>query len=101
MINGVTKVVMTKADVLDAFETLNVCNAYNIDGTEKMEVPFQMTRVNIDPVYKSFPGWNTDSSIIRTQQIYSNQHDRLYRFTYKRNIGAPVKYVSNGPGETR
>src|ERR1700710_1008377 len=64
MINGVTKIVMTKADVLDAFEELNVCTAYNINGEERTEVPFQMDRMHIQPVYQSFTGWNTDTTTI-------------------------------------
>ena len=47
MINGVTKVIMTKADVLDNFKELEVCTAYNVDGTETDEVPFQMTHQTI------------------------------------------------------
>ncbi|MDQ2752284.1 MAG: adenylosuccinate synthase, partial [Bacteroidota bacterium] len=65
MINGVTQVVMTKADVLDSFETLNVCTAYNINGEEKAEVPFQMMKVNINPVYKPFQGWHCDSTNLK------------------------------------
>ena len=65
MINGVTQVVMTKADVLDAFKELNVCTAYNINGEEKTEVPFQMDRLNIKPVYQSFTGWNMDTTTIK------------------------------------
>ncbi len=39
MINGVTQIVMTKADVLDAFAELKVCGAYKIDGKEQQQVP--------------------------------------------------------------
>src|SRR5215471_4805081 len=60
MLNGVTQVVMTKADVLDAFTDLNACIAYKIDGEEKAEVPFQMTRLAIEPIYKKYKGWNSD-----------------------------------------
>ena len=58
MINGVTKIVMTKADVLDGFERLQVCTAYNFNGKELSEIPFQMSRMNLLPVYKNFVGWN-------------------------------------------
>jgi adenylosuccinate synthase len=44
MINGVTKIVMTKADVLDAFKELEVCTAYKLNGKESREIPFQMDR---------------------------------------------------------
>src|SRR5436190_2556842 len=50
MVNGVTKLVMTKADVLDAFEELQVCTAYNTDGNNTEEVPYQMTGINLKPL---------------------------------------------------
>src|SRR5882724_6516494 len=49
MVNGVTKLVMTKADVLDAFEELKVCTTYGIDGKKTDMVPFQMTKMLIEP----------------------------------------------------
>ncbi|HVV02915.1 MAG TPA: adenylosuccinate synthase, partial [Puia sp.] len=49
MINGVTKIVMTKADVLDAFAELQVCTAYKVNGETTNEIPFQMNRVRIEP----------------------------------------------------
>jgi adenylosuccinate synthase len=97
MINGVTQLVMTKADVLDAFTELNVCGSYNINGVEKEEVPFQMTRVKLNPVYKAFEGWNCDTTQIKDAakmpQNMSTYIDYINQYT-----GAPVKYVSNGPG---
>src|SRR3954447_18020553 len=65
MLNGITQVVMTKADVLDAFKELKVGTSYKLNGEEKAEVPFQMTRVSIEPVYKCFKGWNRDSTKIK------------------------------------
>ena len=48
MLNGVTKVIMTKADVLDSFKDLNVCTAYNINGNETDKVPFQLMHADVD-----------------------------------------------------
>ena len=42
MINGVTQIVMTKADVLDAFENLSICTSYIVDGKQTEQIPFQM-----------------------------------------------------------
>src|SRR4030095_7631009 len=53
MINGVTKIVMTKADVLDAFNELQVCTDYKENGNNTEKVPYQMTGINLEPVYKS------------------------------------------------
>ncbi|MBM3440567.1 MAG: adenylosuccinate synthase, partial [Bacteroidetes bacterium] len=97
MINGVTQIVMTKADVLDSFKTLQVCTDYSIDGKNTQQVPFQMNRMNIEPVYKSFKGWSRSvSSCSNWQDLPEEMNDYLaFIHTY---LGVPVKYVSNGPG---
>ncbi|ANI89863.1 adenylosuccinate synthase [Arachidicoccus ginsenosidimutans] len=97
MINGVTDVVMTKADVLDSFNELNVCTSYSINGTETQEVPLQMERLPLQPVYKSFKGWNTDTSIISEASKLPDDMKTYIGFINE-YLGAPVKYVSNGPG---
>src|SRR6476469_9069950 len=66
MLNGVTNVIMTKADVLDSFEKLNVCTEYVIDGKQSDKVPFQLTHVKVEPEYKSFEGWNCESTALKT-----------------------------------
>src|SRR5438105_4393352 len=66
MVNGVTKLVMTKADVLDSFKELKVCTSYMLNGKESTEIPFQMTRINIEPVYKQFDGWNISTSAAKS-----------------------------------
>lgn len=97
MINGVTKIVMTKADVLDSFEELQVCTAYLVAGKETVEIPFQMMRTSIQPVYKSFKGWKTDSSAIKSavKLPATMQHYVAFINQY---LGAGVHYISNGPG---
>lgn len=97
MINGVTQVIMTKADVLDAFAELQVCTAYSINGKQTKEVPFQMSKVTIEPVLQSFEGWNTDTTQIREAAALPGTMGNYINFINS-EIGAPVKYVSNGPG---
>jgi adenylosuccinate synthase len=88
---------MTKADVLDSFEELNVCTAYNVNGKETSEVPFQMSKTTIDPVYKSFPGWKVNTSIIKQKENVPETVTNYVSFI-NQFAGAPVKYISNGPG---
>ena len=97
MINGVTQIVMTKADILDGLQELKVCNNYNVNGTEKNYVPFQMNRLNIKPVYKSLPGWNTD---ITGLHDYAAMPEKMKSYIEYINsqLKIPVKYISNGPG---
>lgn len=97
MINGVTKVIMTKADVLDSFADLQVCTAYQVNGKETKEVPFQMAKTLPEPVYQQFQGWNADTTKMRTAtELPATMH--TYIDFINASIGAPVKYVSNGPG---
>jgi adenylosuccinate synthase len=97
MINGVTQVVMTKADVLDTFTELKCCTAYNINGEEKKEVPYQMSKMQIEPVYESHQGWDQDTTVIDSAQNLPSKMNDYISFINK-HIDAPVKYVSNGPG---
>ena len=97
MLNGCTQIVMTKADVLDAFEELKVCTAYSIGGKETAEVPFQMMHNKIEPVYQSLKGWNTDSSFMKeAAQLPAAMKD--YVAFLNKALSCEVKYISNGPG---
>ena len=60
MINGVTQIVMTKADILDGLDELKVCRSYSINGEETQKIPFQMNKLEITANYQSFEGWKTD-----------------------------------------
>ncbi|MBL7727161.1 MAG: adenylosuccinate synthetase, partial [Dinghuibacter sp.] len=97
MINGVTELIMTKADVLDVFDQLSLCTAYDINGTRTEQVPFQMTRVPIEPVLEQLPGWKTDITQIKD---YTSLPDNMkaYISFINNKMGIPVKYLSNGPG---
>jgi adenylosuccinate synthase len=97
MINGVTKLVMTKADVLDAFEELKVCTSYTVNGTKTTEVPFQMTKVAIEPEWKAFKGWSQDTSTMKSpDQLPAVM--KQYVAYINDYLGVKVAYISNGPG---
>ena len=97
MINGVTQLVMTKADVLDSLDTLEVCDSYKINGEETNEVPFQMLRSKIEPLYKKFDGWKTDITSIKN---FNNLPPEMKTYINYINdtLGIPVNFISNGPG---
>src|SRR6266496_3313494 len=97
MINGVTKLVMTKADVLDAFEELEACTSYNINGGDTREVPFQMTRINIMPVYKKFKGWKISTGAAKTGNELPVAMKQYIEFINS-ELGVAIQYISNGPG---
>ncbi len=97
MINGVTQLVMTKADILDGLNELKVCSGYKINGEEKNYVPFQMNRVEIEPQYKTFEGWRTDITQVKD---YASMPAAMNTYINYLNdlIKVPVTYISNGPG---
>ena len=97
MINGVTQLVMTKADILDGLDELKVCKGYNVNGEEKNYVPFQMNRVNIEAVYKSFEGWKT---VVSEIDNFAAMPEKMKTYINYLNefLKVPVKYISNGPG---
>ena len=97
MVNGVTKIIMTKADVLDSFKELEVCTAYSIAGKETAEVPMNMGKVKIEPVYKKFKGWDIPSSTAKTSLDLPGTM-RSYVDFINEYLGVNVHYISNGPG---
>ncbi|MBS1933127.1 MAG: adenylosuccinate synthase [Bacteroidetes bacterium] len=97
MINGVTKIVMTKADVLDAFDELKVCTAYKVNGQKTEEVPFQMEKVTIEPLLESFPGWKSDITAIKDFKKLPKQMQQYVEYINK-YLHVNIAYISNGPG---
>jgi adenylosuccinate synthase len=97
MLNGVTQMIMTKADVLDGFEELKMCTDYSINGETTRQVPYQMNGITIEPVLESFAGWNTDTTSIKSSELLP-ENMKSYIQYINAYVGAPVTVVSNGPG---
>lgn len=97
MVNGVTKIVMTKADVLDAFPSLDVCTDYEIKGKKTSQVPFQMDRNKPVPIYKQFKGWHTDITKIKQPAELPAATLEYVDFINK-YLGVKIHFISNGPG---
>ena len=97
MINGVTKIIMTKSDVLDAFRELNVCDSYVVNGEKTAQVPFQMHKLDIKPEWRSFPGWNTDITAIRSFDELPVPMKEYVDFI-NNYLGVKISFISNGPG---
>ena len=95
MINGTTKLFMTKADVMSGFKTIKVCTSYKINGKEVTELPFGNEEL-IEPVYTELPGWHQDITDIRN---YDQLPSELKGFVaYVENYcGVPVTLISVGP----
>ena len=97
MINGITQIVMTKADILDTLEELKVCVAYNVNGKEVTNIPFQMSGMDIDPVYESLKGWHTNITGVKSFKDMSPKMGDYIDYINK-YLRVPVNYISTGPG---
>ena len=97
MINGVTKIVMTKADILDSIQELKVCDSYHANGKYTSSIPFQMNKMDIIPQYVSFKGWETDISKISEASKMPEAMKNYISFINE-YLGVSVNYISNGPG---
>ena len=95
MINGVTKLFITKADVMSGFKTIRICTSYIVEGKKCQKIPFNNDSV-IEPVYTDFPGWDGDISGIRE---FSELPEALKIFIefIEDQTGVPVTMVSVGP----
>ncbi len=96
MINGVTQIVMTKADVLDHFERLEVCVAYEHDGQKIDEIPLRLDQKDYIPQYQEFEGWYAPTSATRTFDELPEKMKTYINFIGK-YLNVNVKYISNGP----
>ncbi len=95
MMNGVTELIMMKADVLNDFNTLKVAVAYNINGKETSEFPYE-TDEKIVPIYKEFKGWNCDINKLRHYSEFPIELKNYIEFI-EQETGVPIKIVSVGP----
>ena len=95
MIDGVTELIMMKADVLDTFDTIKVCTGYKVDGVETDQVPYD-TYAEIEPIYKEFKGWNKDLSQITREEELPFEFMNYVRFIEK-ELNVPISVISLGP----
>ncbi len=95
MINGVTKLFMTKPDVLSGFDKIKVCRSYMIDGKECDEILFN-NDAKTEPVYLEFDGWNNDISRIRDYGDLPGALKYYIEFI-EEQTKVPVRMVSVGP----
>lgn len=95
MLNGVSQLIMMKSDVLDGFDTIKACVAYNIDGKETEEFPFDLCE-GVEPVYVEMPGWKTDMTKMTCEEEFPEEFNAYLSFL-EEELGVPVKIVSVGP----
>jgi adenylosuccinate synthase len=97
-VNGLTEFFLTKLDVLDSWERIPVCVAYEIDGVRHDEMPMTQTEFHhAKPVYEFFDGWGEDISGCRTFEDLP-KNAQAYVQALEEMSGAPFWAVGVGPG---
>lgn len=95
MLNGVTKLIMMKSDVLDTFATIKACRAYRINGVETRDFPYSIEQ-EIEPIYDEIPGWQCDlTAFDREEQLPKAFLD--YVVYLERELEVPIAILSVGP----
>lgn len=100
MIDGVTQLIMMKADVMNDFDTIRIATAYEIDGKRTTEFPYDV-EADIKPIYTDFKGWKCDLRKVTRYEEFPAAFKQYVEFIEK-ETGVPVKIISVGPdrGET-
>ncbi|QUB62179.1 adenylosuccinate synthase [Prevotella melaninogenica] len=95
MVNGVTELIMMKSDVLDSFETIKACVAYELpDGTETKDFPYEID--NVKPIYKDFRGWKKDMTKCKSQDEFPEEF-REYVAFLENYLETRIGIISVGP----
>jgi adenylosuccinate synthase len=97
MLSGVTQLIMTKADVMDSFDPVYVATAYEIDGKQTQEFPYNINDVTINPVYKKFEGWHKPIGSCNNYEELPEVFKDYCKFI-EQYLETRISYVSNGTG---
>ncbi|MGB5318297.1 adenylosuccinate synthase, partial [Eudoraea sp.] len=89
-INGVTKLMMMKADVLSGFDKIKVCTAYNYKGTEVTHLPYNIEAENVSPIYREMKGWSEDLTTF-TQKDQLPETLNEYIDFLEKELEVPIK----------
>ena len=100
MINGVTQLLMMKADVLNIFPTIKVCTQYQLkDGSITDMVPYELITDKIIPIYEELKGWNV-SLEGNTKESLPAELNQYIKFL-ETHLEVPITLVSTGPDRTQ
>jgi len=96
MLNGVTKLIMTKADVLSGFETIKVCTHYLVDGEEIDYMPYDIVNKQVTPVLKEMKGWKQNLTNIKSINDLPQELNE-YILYLEKELKVPIVIISVGP----
>lgn len=95
MLNGVTQLVVTKADVLNNFDEIGMCTQYEYDGKKTEEIPFDIS-TQVNPIYKMFKGWKVSLDGKDSYETLPEQLKEYFEYL-EQSINIPITMISTGP----
>lgn len=99
MLNGVTKLIMMKADVLSHLDTIKICTHYEIDGKKTHHFPYSIDQ-EITPIYRSFNSWKEDLTGITESDDLPKELQEYIEFL-EDELRIPISIVSVGPDRSQ
>ncbi|MDL2243244.1 adenylosuccinate synthase [Bacteroidales bacterium OttesenSCG-928-J19] len=95
MVDGVSQLIMMKSDVMDTFDTIKACVAYDINGKETENFPYEIDD-DVKPIYTELPGWKMDMTKMQSENEFPEEFNAYISFL-EEYLGVPIKIVSVGP----
>ena len=95
-INGVTQLIMMKADVLSGFDELNICTHYELNGNKTSHIPFDVVNSELKPVYITMKGWQTDLTQCKSMDELPPEFMAYINFI-EQEVKVPITVISLGP----
>jgi adenylosuccinate synthase len=95
MLNGVTQLIMMKSDVMDDFDAIKLCTAYEINGVKTEDFPFEIND-SVKPIYTELPGWKVNMTKMQSESEFPKEFNDYLSFIEKA-LGVKIKIVSIGP----
>ena len=99
MINGVTELIMMKADVLDDFDTISVCTKYKIGNQLTEDFPYELDD-SVEPIYVSLPGWKKPLTGVTSEKNFPEELSNYISYL-ETELKVPVSIVSVGPDRSQ
>ena len=96
-VNGLDSMILTRLDILDGFESIKVCTAYELDGVRTERFPIDSVLLGrCKPVYETIPGWKGSTSGLTDAKQLPNGA-KAYIGRLEQLLGIPTSLVSTGP----
>lgn len=100
MINGVTQLLMMKADVLSIFPAIKICTHYQLkDGSITETLPYEMVNDKIVPIYREMKGWNSSLTGVMEGDLPGELLE--YISFLEQHLNVPITIISTGPDRTQ